>query len=350
MNRTQCPRCFTIFIISDEQIRASKGTVRCGNCRERFHVSLLGEAIVDKSKPNYPSLKLMTEEITPKKPGVIDRTITEFTSKKDFEQHETPPEEPDPLFEITTDAQKDPQTEIELTKEVDHLIDSKLIKQKRIEQSTANKEPLANKEPSPNEDNSTNDMADKESQANAPELNLPFSIEKKSNRRAAHWLTIIILFLFSLVLITALAYQLWFKQWLNLDDNSSIQKIINQSIVFTNQRLKEFDIQLPQRRKLQDLTLLSAQLEPHPTQSSTSLLRISLINRADIAQPLPWLELSLTNAEGRVIARRSLDPDSYLYNNRTNDQIRSNEVKKVTIELVSFPKKAAGYELKIIDK
>ena len=135
-----------------------------------------------------------------------------------------------------------------------------------------------------------------------------------------------------------------------LKNDSDISRIVNQSIELSNQQITQLDIQLPQRRNLKELTLLSADIEAHPSRASTILLRISLLNRAQITQPLPWLELSLLNVEGSTIARRSLDPDSYLHNNRSASQIRSNELKKVTIELLSFPKQATGFELKIIDK
>ena len=79
-------------------------------------------------------------------------------------------------------------------------------------------------------------------------------------------------------------------------------------------------------------------------------MKLSLINKADIDQPLPWLELSLNNSEGRVISRRSLSPKDYIHNNRINTSIGGNELKKITVELLSFPREAAGYEIRVINK
>ena len=107
---------------------------------------------------------------------------------------------------------------------------------------------------------------------------------------------------------------------------------------------------LPSRRNLSQLELASARTEAHPTRPSTTLLRVSIINHASIEQPLPWLEMSLSDAEGKLVSRRSLSPRDYVYQNATNNLIGARELKKVTIELLSFPKQATGYELKILNK
>jgi len=80
------------------------------------------------------------------------------------------------------------------------------------------------------------------------------------------------------------------------------------------------------------------------------LLKISIINHAKIRQQLPWLEMSLMDADGRLVSRRNLSPSDYVYQNATDDLIGARELKKITIELLSFPKQATGYELKILNK
>jgi len=42
-NKTQCPHCFTIYQISEDQLAQSRGNVRCGNCHERFKAQLLSD-------------------------------------------------------------------------------------------------------------------------------------------------------------------------------------------------------------------------------------------------------------------------------------------------------------------
>jgi len=159
-----------------------------------------------------------------------------------------------------------------------------------------------------------------------------------------------ILLTFISLLSVGLTFQLWHKQLISWPDNKEFQARIAPISQVLLKELKAFNITLPVRRNIGSLQLISAKSEPHPTRSATLLLKISLINRAKIEQPLPWLELSLNNSEGRIISRRSLSPKDYIHNNRIGTNIDSNELKKITIELLSFPKDAVGYELRVIDK
>ena len=162
------------------------------------------------------------------------------------------------------------------------------------------------------------------------------------------WLPI---YLILIALLSAfLIYQLWQKQFIAWPDNPQFQALIEPTKQPVINKLNEFGISVPARRNLSALELLSAKTEAHPTRPSTILLKVSLINRAEINQPLPWLELSLKNTNGTVISRRSLSPQKYIHNNRINSKIGARELKKITIELLSFPKQAVGYELKLLDK
>jgi len=385
MNRAQCPHCFTVFLISDEQMRISKGAVRCGTCRERFTVAPFDSKTAGEFKLEDPFLEPLTEE-QKARPKVIDKPITGFKLKEKTN---------DDRIETSTDRQYELEigdtssnpSENELIDQVDQLISDKLVQDTEdTEQETvsendlsaneetsinneftadekplAGKEPSASKEPSADTEPTTEDQSSLE-QASLPEIlaaidtddDIEFDLldhnNKKPGKRFTRWLLNTLLLTLLIALIIALVYQLWFKQLVVLNDNSESELLINQSVDFSNQQLKQFDLQLPQRRNLNKLTLVSAQTEAHPGRASTILLRVSILNRAEIAQPLPWLELSLNNADGNIIARRSINPETYLHNNRSINQIRANELKKVTIELLSFPKQATGYELKIINK
>jgi len=163
---------------------------------------------------------------------------------------------------------------------------------------------------------------------------------KKANRfiRAIGGLTFILMIvLLSIILL----YQLWMRQqvnWLEAD-------YINPSLDYVSQK---FNIEIPIRQDLSGISLISAVLEPHPSRSSTILIKAGLINRANIAQPFPWLQLSLTDKEGRLISRRSLNPQDYLYNNNTDNLIPTNVQKTVSIETLAFPNHAHGYELRLL--
>ena len=156
--------------------------------------------------------------------------------------------------------------------------------------------------------------------------------------------------LVALVLIAVLGYQLWLKQATPLLESPQLATVLEPVISPLKQQLQKYAVTLPERRNLNQLELLSARTEAHPTRSSTILLRASLINRAKISQPFPWLELSLTDEDGRLVSRRAISPKDYLHNNRTENRINANELKQVTIELLAFPKQAHGFELRLLNK
>ncbi len=186
----------------------------------------------------------------------------------------------------------------------------------------------------------------------------PRKTKKGKENRALRFVRSLLYFLLTIILITLLGYQLWLKQliqlptdqawFLSLEEKSA--PYVTPLLAMADQKLSEIGIKLPKRRNLSQLKLLSATTEPHPTRSTTVLLKISLINRADIAQPLPWLEMSLTDTDGRLVARRNLAPTDYIYKNKTDSNIGANELKKITIELLSFPKAATGYGIKLLSK
>jgi hypothetical protein len=178
----------------------------------------------------------------------------------------------------------------------------------------------------------------------------PFTLDSQRKAKSRSWLYAPPLLVFIAVLAAVLVYQLWIKQILLFTGTSVAERKIAELSVPLVKKLAENNIVLPVRRNLSKLELVSARTEGHPTRPSTVLLRISVINHAEITQPLPWLEMTLTDAEGRLISRRNLSPNDYVYQNRTSDAIGARELKKVTIELLSFPKHASGYEVKILDK
>ncbi len=149
-------------------------------------------------------------------------------------------------------------------------------------------------------------------------------------------------------LLFGLAYQIWFKQFGFVQNNETVQSSLSTLMLPTLERLEGLGAVLPKPSNLSGISLISAQAEPHPSRATTTLMRVSFLNRSSVAQQLPWVELTLTDESGKVVARRALKPEDYLYNNATQTQIGPHELKKITIELLAFPKVATGFELKML--
>ncbi|MBT8115651.1 MAG: zinc-ribbon domain-containing protein [Arenicella sp.] len=403
MATTQCPHCFTVYKISDRQYRETQGNVRCGTCHERFSAVLMEEQEAAQLDPEDLSIEPISKpqhEDVPSLDEIVSREAREaeydfnvegniqselsidmdddegpasfddedsveyelkgypFSSQEtgpptvaesDFDRHPAtgtdpleaePPEPEHPEPEATEpeatelkieEPQQDKQSDalIEQVDEVDQLIDDKLL-------STAEGE-----------------LPDQEQMHEEPEDSIFREPSKRSQWRS--WVGIPLLLLIVLLLGAALVYQLWLRQALPISANMQIpEKLIRlaEPVIkpLETQLSKRFDTELPVRRDLPGLELVSARTSPHPTRSSTTLLKVNIANRSDISQPLPWLELSLTDRNGQLVARRALMPEDYIYKNDTLNKIGPRELKPVTIELLTFPEQVTGYELKLLDK
>lgn len=68
---------------------------------------------------------------------------------------------------------------------------------------------------------------------------------------------------------------------------------------------------LPAWREPRALQLTSREVGPHPSEAGGLLVTASLRNNAAWAQPLPWVELQLSDIDGQVVAMRRFAPDEY---------------------------------------
>lgn len=405
MNKTQCPHCFTIYVISDEQFRLSQGMVRCGTCRERFQAKLL----TAEGSPEFNSDKAFIEPLSDEdetsdvredfipKASEIEFGVSSSDDVISDERDSIPDLSPDSesnsftaafyefnhslnselSIEIADDAllevnpqefsriEKAIQQELELPESASDLNRSD-SKRSLSDQTVTNDEQLINEvdqlienklfsPPDNNAEPRKTLKIDKtkfkrqrkqQTKSRVDSFDELFTTKESRSSSLLRFLGGGCLALLALSLALALLYQLWLKQALPWAEQSVIQEALKP----LQQKLDAMTVEIPIRRNLSQLELLSARTEAHPTRPSTVLLRVSLINRAEISQPLPWLELSLSDADGRLVSRRNLAPKDYIFNNRTDQLIGAKQLKKVTIELLAFPKQATGYELRLLNK
>ncbi|MGK0374348.1 MAG: putative Zn finger-like uncharacterized protein [Arenicella sp.] len=428
LHNTQCPHCFTTYVISDEQLRVSEGMVRCGTCRERFQARILNaETETPRFDPREAFIEPLTEELVEQQQR--SEAIAEAQAEPQEFTFADPHTESEKNISLS-DATVSASLNSEMSLDIDHdapvtsvhssqlsatemlaNIRAKhaLIEELReIEKSTANADndagdtatsdvnqktgqhelalPInqpsiiqprnrvdAPSESSADEDRTSSkelliDQVDtlvnnklvstssikattKKSNLNTDDIaDDRFQLDRKPKLKSRAWLLAPPLLVIIMAFSGALFYQLWMKQIIVFKDGSLAQKRIAELRVPLAKKLALHNVVLPPRRNLSQLELASALTEAHPTRSSTTLLRIGIINHAEIEQPLPWLEMSLTDSEGKLVSRRKLSPEDYVYQNATNNLIGARELKKVTIELLSFPKQATGYEVKILNK
>lgn len=94
--------------------------------------------------------------------------------------------------------------------------------------------------------------------------------------------------------------------------------------------------------------LLHTRIAPHPRYANALRIRASLGNRTEQAQSLPLMQVSLTDNNGQLIARRTFTPREYLeFPARATATIAPHVVVTALLDVVNPEGKAAGYEVQL---
>lgn len=103
-------------------------------------------------------------------------------------------------------------------------------------------------------------------------------------------------------------------------------------------------VPLPQKTDL--MSIESSDLEADPAQSNVISLNAILRNRAPYAQTYPNLELSLTDMQDKVLARRTFRPAEYLKSGEDEKQgLAANREFSLKLKLDTTDVKPSGYRL-----
>lgn len=94
--------------------------------------------------------------------------------------------------------------------------------------------------------------------------------------------------------------------------------------------------------------LLETRIAPHPRFANALRIRASLVNRTEQAQSLPLMQVSLTDSNGQLLARRTFAPGEYAeFPARAAVSIGPNVVVVALLDIVNPEGKAAGYEIQL---
>lgn len=367
-HKTRCPKCSTVYVISKRQLLGSKGRVRCSHCRERFVAQIYREQAPAKQLPEESSDR---QDDVARPEDIEDQSTEQAPIIISGVGYEISPFTEEVASEITIEVDISETTSIEtpfsryqtsfeenLQSELTIELESELFEQVETNSSKIDLEISALNEDSDQQlisevDSLVDEMLMESTQStielfSSSELEFEDALSDKNRWR--QWLFAPVLSLLAVLLVATLIYQLWHRQalpWLEDEEFSRVVAPVVEPLI--GKLSDEFGVTLPVRRDLRSMQLLSAYTEAHPTRSSTLLLKVRIINHSEIAQPFPWLELALTDENGHLVARRALSPEDYLHNNRLENSIAAKEIRPVTIEFLSFPEHAHGYELKLLN-
>jgi predicted Zn finger-like uncharacterized protein len=290
---TRCPECATAFRVTEEQLDARQGRVRCGHCGEIFD-----------------ALELLEDEALP-------APITEdAAAQADPDAAEPPP--------VPTDIEPEPVTAAQPDPEGTTALESEPVVVPITAASIA-------PEPGPPIRPATF------TERNPAYVDEPVFGPRKNPRRAA-WTAL------AAVLLIALTLQALFYF------RGAIALVWPESKPYIDALCDGLGCEVPLPKRAELMSIETSDLQAEPSKPGVMVLSATLRNRAAFPQAYPALELTLTNETDQPLARRVLAPPDYL--KKDGDEgiptcaggVASCEVQ-VRMHLEASSLKASGYRL-----
>jgi len=280
---TRCPACGTAFKVVPDQLKISDGWVRCGQCQHIFDATLdlqpwwPGQPL-NVSPPPPPSLPNPVPDPVPTPPVVAPSPAAVHTPEPDLQPDAAAPSEP-PDFEPT-------------------LVIEPPLPHAPTEGEEADSTPIVHAAPP------MPDTAMRAADPHDPD-DRPPSFVRQAQRRARWqrpWVRAV-LWLVSLALLGVLAVQMavhW-RSWVAAQ--TPVAKPALEALC------APVDCVVEPPRQLDDLVIDSSVL----VLQSPGRYAFSIVvrNRATVEMVAPALELTLTNAQDQVVARRVIPADQW---------------------------------------
>lgn len=98
-------------------------------------------------------------------------------------------------------------------------------------------------------------------------------------------------------------------------------------------------------RALDKIEILNRSIFTHPQHKNALMVTVTIINRAEFAQPYPVVQLRFLDVSGDVIAARQFNPHEYLSGTWSRQNImQTARPTSIQLEVVDFGEEVVGYE------
>lgn len=356
---TRCPNCATAFRVTDEQLAACMGKVRCGRCSFTFNArqSLVVQAPKQEETPPQPIPVTLPPAQEPE--SEAETSATPVAQETDFE-----PPFPDlvmvpaapsaPVEIIITPAKSEPElpaepAEFHAEPEEHHTpsvadLYAEALKDAPVESST----PPADQWTAQDEDDApdtlmvTTEVNEDENRPSAPGIYRPIALPEdealfapiEKPRHARIWTFL------ALLAGLALIAQLLFAYRVNIAMEFPALQPRFAKLCDT------LGCDMPLPGKMERLRLEWSELTYIPDHPTLIQLAATLRNLADYEQALPMLELTLTDEQERIVARRVFRPSEYLANtDKTRRSLPSHDELRAFLQLETGQLHSTGYSL-----
>lgn len=108
------------------------------------------------------------------------------------------------------------------------------------------------------------------------------------------------------------------------------------------------DCRVPPRRDVAQIAVIDRQVIEDPHEPGALLVAATIQNNAPFAQPYPILQLSLSDINGKLLARGNFTAHQYLVNRNANRQMPPGTPVKVRLEIADPSKDATNFEFSFL--
>ncbi|GHU17614.1 membrane protein [Betaproteobacteria bacterium] len=325
--KTRCPNCQTIFRITPEQIKARAGKVRCGHCRATFNA-------LDSLLEGHKEHKERKER---KEKNSADPALAPVPASAPSVTHAEPvePEKPVPAT-VSTNTSVDTQAPPKVLRTLRQALPSSPANEPQMQEAGESAPVPVTPQESvetalifPREISEIPDFGKWEAGVMAPPIEL-------SSEKPSRWpfrLT-------AAGLALALAAQALF----HFRSELAVSMPSLRSTLETFSRALGAPLPLP--RHNEQVSLETSDLQTDSARGNLLVLNATLRNKAPYGQAYPSLELSLTDMQDTVIARRVFAPQDYLpAKTAANPVFSGNSDVAVRLWIEAVDMAAAGYRL-----
>ena len=299
--QTQCPHCNTKFRVTETQVQAADGLVRCGVCKEVFNAIEVASqhkhqvSLLD----NIPAEESPTEELTTETQLAA---VTEENKNIKALPIEALPDDESVNFNETTTADQSGKDAFDFFNEESN-------------------ESLQHVVPEKFRDS--------------------FSSKTTSIASTALWSLGILLLTATLIIEYV---------WFNRDQLNKIPEL--QAVIKTlcqQVKCKNLSIRDPA-----NIELITRNIYSHPNEKSALMVNVTMKNNAAIAQPYPVMQIDFSDIRGHSVAARRFWPKEYLaseYPQNNTEQpylLQPNTSASISLEIQDPGKQAMTYEFNFL--
>ncbi|MEE9333862.1 MAG: zinc-ribbon and DUF3426 domain-containing protein [Granulosicoccaceae bacterium] len=363
--QTRCSNCLTVFEVSRELLASSDTRVRCGECLSIFDAreGLRSDAAAAPNNASDINTGENGEDTNASEPAALNGSTADSAALdvtySDFDLFSEEADLPEiayfdqtrdtASFDFDTVALENDETFSDTLFAHDVTIDANVAQLEAAASAQAADvefvsddvptEPLIfnyrDAEPVSAEADVSDDVMTADNDESDSAAGIEFQDIDNDVQRPIPWLLSILLLVTFAVVIGGMYVS---REFQSVSKIAALRPVLQAGCAV-------FRCKVPPRVDLSALKAVQRNAYSHPTVDNALVLTMGIRNDAEFEQPLPVLVISLSDRNGRTVAKRDFMPKDYLEQWKLADTIVPGKRLDVTLEVKDPGNRATGFEL-----